>query len=151
MQLETLQKLKDLAGNSSPQKQSFPLLSLFLFKANDTLDLSQITIDDLKRAIDVPKELRSNQAAMIMYQMDEIRKLVSETSVLKIFDLLVNFMLCIREAKPFQVIIVINQQQSSRSYVLKNCQLSEKQGTKTIINSNEEKNRKIYSMSDSII
>jgi len=58
IQLETLQKLKDMA-------------------ANDTLDLSQLTIEDFKKAIDVPKEIRSNQGATIMYQMDEIRKLVS--------------------------------------------------------------------------
>ncbi|CAF4041129.1 unnamed protein product, partial [Rotaria sordida] len=58
IQLETLQKFKDMA-------------------ANDTLDLSQLTIEDLKKAVDVPKELRSNQGATIMYQMDEIRKLVS--------------------------------------------------------------------------
>ncbi|CAF5039478.1 unnamed protein product, partial [Rotaria magnacalcarata] len=57
--LEALQKLKDMA-------------------ANDTLDLSLLTIDDLKKTVDVPKELRSNQGATIMYQMDEIRKLVSE-------------------------------------------------------------------------
>ncbi|CAF4692158.1 unnamed protein product, partial [Rotaria socialis] len=46
--------------------------------ANETLDLSLLTIDDLKKTVDVPKELRSNQGATIMYQMDEIRKLVSE-------------------------------------------------------------------------
>jgi hypothetical protein len=45
--------------------------------ANDTLDISQLTIEDLKKAIDVPKELRSNQGATIAHQMDEIRKLVS--------------------------------------------------------------------------
>jgi hypothetical protein len=41
------------------------------------LDLSQLTIEDLRKAVDVPKEFRSNQGATIMYQMDEIRKLVS--------------------------------------------------------------------------
>jgi hypothetical protein len=45
--------------------------------ASDTLDLARVTVDDLKRAIDVPKEIRTNLAATIMYQMDEIRKLVS--------------------------------------------------------------------------
>lgn len=44
--------------------------------ANDILDLSQLTIDDLKKAIDVPKDKRTNQAVLISYQMDEIRKLV---------------------------------------------------------------------------
>jgi len=52
-------------------------LVFFFLKANDTLDLSSLTIDDLKKAVDVPKELRSNQGATLMYQMDEIRKLVS--------------------------------------------------------------------------
>ncbi|CAF1580237.1 unnamed protein product [Adineta ricciae] len=61
IQQETLQKLKDMA-------------------ANDTLDISHLTIDDLKKAIDVPKELRSNQAAIVSYQMEEIRKLVEELS-----------------------------------------------------------------------
>jgi hypothetical protein len=59
IQSETLQKLKDMA-------------------ANDTLDLSQLTIEDLKKAIDVPKDLRMNQGATIMYQMDEIRKIIEE-------------------------------------------------------------------------
>ena len=45
--------------------------------ANDTLDLSQLSMDELKKTIDVPKEIRGNQAATIMYQMDEVRKLVS--------------------------------------------------------------------------
>ncbi|CAF1102123.1 unnamed protein product [Rotaria sordida] len=70
IQLETLQKFKDMA-------------------ANDTLDLSQLTIEDLKKAVDVPKELRSNQGATIMYQMDEIRKLIEELtgiSVPKIYN-----------------------------------------------------------------
>ena len=47
-----------------------------LFAANDTLDLSQLTIDELKKAIDVPKELRGNPGATIGHQMEEIRKLV---------------------------------------------------------------------------
>ncbi|CAF1039318.1 unnamed protein product [Adineta steineri] len=64
-QLETLQKLRDMA-------------------ANDTLDLSLLTIDDLKKAIDVPKELRSNQQATMMHQMEEIRKLVEELSGISI-------------------------------------------------------------------
>ncbi|CAF1134903.1 unnamed protein product [Rotaria magnacalcarata] len=63
--LEALQKLKDMA-------------------ANDTLDLSLLTIDDLKKTVDVPKELRSNQGATIMYQMDEIRKLIEELSGISI-------------------------------------------------------------------
>lgn len=66
-----------MAGKYKIKLLLIHLYELFLFKANDTLDLSLITIDDLKKAIDVPKELRNNQAAMIMYQMDEIRKLVS--------------------------------------------------------------------------
>ncbi|CAF3712360.1 unnamed protein product [Rotaria socialis] len=63
--LEALQKLKDMA-------------------ANETLDLSLLTIDDLKKTVDVPKELRSNQGATIMYQMDEIRKLIEELSGISI-------------------------------------------------------------------
>jgi hypothetical protein len=50
--------------------------------ANDTLDISQLTIDDLRKAVDVPKEIRSNQGATIMYQMDEIRKLVNKIKLL---------------------------------------------------------------------
>jgi hypothetical protein len=73
IQLETLQKLKDMAGKY-PFHSSYSKL-LFL-SANDTLDLSRLTIDDLKKAVDVPKQIRSNQGAIIMYQMDEIRKLV---------------------------------------------------------------------------
>jgi hypothetical protein len=65
IQLETLQKLKDMA-------------------ANDTLDLSRLTIDDLKKAVDVPKQIRSNQGAIIMYQMDEIRKLIEELTGISI-------------------------------------------------------------------
>ncbi|UJR09514.1 hypothetical protein I4U23_013752 [Adineta vaga] len=61
IQQEALQKLKDMA-------------------ANNTLDLSQLTIDDLKKTIDVPKEMRSNQAITIAYQMEEIRKLIEELS-----------------------------------------------------------------------
>jgi hypothetical protein len=44
------------------------------------LDISKLTIDDLRKAVDVPKEIRSNQGATIMYQMDEIRKLVKRKS-----------------------------------------------------------------------
>jgi hypothetical protein len=50
--------------------------------ANDTLDISQLTIEDLKKAVDVPKEIRSNQGATIMYQMDEIRKLVNKIKII---------------------------------------------------------------------
>jgi hypothetical protein len=74
--LETLQKLKDLAGRYPIDY--FSQNSLYL--ANDALDITQLTIDDLKKAIDVPKELRSNQSTLISYQMDEIRKLVREIS-----------------------------------------------------------------------
>lgn len=77
IQLETLQKLKDMAGKEKLSLMLFCVLILPYVLANDTLDLSLLTIDDLKRAIDVPKELRTNQAATIAYQMDEIRKLVS--------------------------------------------------------------------------
>lgn len=45
--------------------------------ANDTLDLSQLTIDDLKKAIYVPRDKQINQPTLITYQMDEIRKLVN--------------------------------------------------------------------------
>jgi hypothetical protein len=65
IQLETLQKLKDLA-------------------ANDALDITQLTIEDLKKAVDVPKEFRSNQSATISYQMDEIRKLIEELTGISI-------------------------------------------------------------------
>lgn len=75
IQLETLQKLKDLAG-----EYPLPFISLkyFLSVAIDALDLSQLTIEDLRKAVDVPKELRANQGATIMHQMEEIRKLVIE-------------------------------------------------------------------------
>lgn len=59
IQLETLQRLKDMA-------------------ANDTLDLSQLTIDELKKAIEIPKEIRMNPVATMTFQMDEIRKLIEE-------------------------------------------------------------------------
>jgi len=53
--------------------------------ANDTLDISQLTIEDLKKAVDVPKEIRSNQGATIMYQMDEIRKLVNKNKIINYY------------------------------------------------------------------
>ena len=74
MHLETLQKLKEMAGKSPFLIQSI-LISLSS-SANDTLDLSRLTIEDLKKAIDVPKEFRSNQVTLVSYQMEEIRKLV---------------------------------------------------------------------------
>ena len=76
-QLETLQKLRDMAGN---YRSAADLFIVALASANDTLDLSLLSVDDLRKAIDVPKELRSNQIATIMYQMDEIRKLVRRTN-----------------------------------------------------------------------
>lgn len=72
--MEHLQRLRDMAGETIRKTLSSCVTSSL---ANGTLDLSQLTIDELKKAIDVPKELRNSQAAMIGHQMEEIRKLVS--------------------------------------------------------------------------
>ena len=76
--------------------------NIYFLLANDTLDISHLTIDDLKKAIDVPKELRSNQAAIVSYQMEEIRKLVS----------------CISHLKYFQVDTIVSQETIRSSILL---------------------------------
>lgn len=84
MQSETLEKLKEMAG-----KCSFPIQCTLIDRfssANDTLDLSRLTIEDLKKAIDVPKEFRSNQVSMVSYQMEEIRKLVNDQTLIFSFS-----------------------------------------------------------------
>lgn len=73
-QLEILQRLKDMAGKS--ECFLLKIRTILFYLANDTLDLSQLTIDELRKAIEIPKEIRTNPTAIMAFQMDEIRKLV---------------------------------------------------------------------------
>ncbi|CAF0766214.1 unnamed protein product [Didymodactylos carnosus] len=65
LQDETMKKLKDMA-------------------ANGTLDLTQISLQDLMKTIDVPKEYRKNQQTIMSYQMEQVRKNIAELTGIQI-------------------------------------------------------------------
>jgi len=62
---DAMQKLKDMA-------------------ANGTLDLSQISMTDLMKTVEVPREYRTNQQTILSYQMDQVRKRIVELTGIQI-------------------------------------------------------------------